>query len=122
MIKKFFFNRVNLFSIPSRPKARGDRKENLSMFLFYVIRPWAEAHGYKGCAPSGRGSASHLVYLRKKNLLVTHFSISFSPPLDKAAFRGILYFNKCRSGGMADAMDSKSIVRKDVWVRLPPPV
>ena len=23
---------------------------------------------------------------------------------------------------MADAMDSKSIVRKDVWVRLPPPV
>lgn len=24
------------------------------------------------------------------------------------------------SGGMADATDSKSVVRKDVWVRLPP--
>ena len=27
----------------------------------------------------------------------------------------------CRSGGMADARDSKSRVRKGVWVRLPPP-
>ncbi|MBR0239397.1 MAG: hypothetical protein IJQ39_14990, partial [Thermoguttaceae bacterium] len=44
---------------------RGDGKENLSMFLFYVIRPWAEAHGYKGCVLSGRVSASHLTYLRK---------------------------------------------------------
>ena len=26
-----------------------------------------------------------------------------------------------RSGGMADATDSKSVVRKGVWVRLPPP-
>ncbi|MEY2611655.1 MAG: ribosomal protein [Planctomycetota bacterium] len=26
----------------------------------------------------------------------------------------------CQSGGMADALDSKSSVRKDVWVRLPP--
>ena len=25
-----------------------------------------------------------------------------------------------RGGGMADAMDSKSIVRKGVWVRIPP--
>ena len=27
----------------------------------------------------------------------------------------------CRSGGMADAADSKSVARKGVWVRLPPP-
>jgi hypothetical protein len=27
-----------------------------------------------------------------------------------------------RSGGMADALDSKSSVRKGVWVRLPPSV
>ena len=27
----------------------------------------------------------------------------------------------CRSGGMADAADSKSVGRKAVWVRLPPP-
>ncbi len=27
----------------------------------------------------------------------------------------------CRHGGMADAMDSKSIVRKDVWVQVPLP-
>ena len=33
-----------------------------------------------------------------------------------------LYKNLCRSGGMADAMDSKSIVRKDVRVRVPPSV
>ncbi len=26
-----------------------------------------------------------------------------------------------RHGGMADAMDSKSIVRKDVWVQVPLP-
>lgn len=26
-----------------------------------------------------------------------------------------------RSGGMADAEDSKSFVRKDVWVQIPPP-
>ena len=26
----------------------------------------------------------------------------------------------CRSGGMADAMDSKSIVLNGVWVRVPP--
>ena len=28
----------------------------------------------------------------------------------------------CRSGGMADALDSKSSVLRDVWVQLPPPV
>ncbi len=27
---------------------------------------------------------------------------------------------QCRSGGMADAADSKSVGRKAVWVRLPP--
>ncbi len=27
-----------------------------------------------------------------------------------------------RSGEMADATDSKSVVRKDVWVQVPPPV
>ncbi len=33
---------------------------------------------------------------------------------------GLVGLKKCQSGGMADALDSKSSVRKDVWVRLPP--
>ena len=55
--------------------------------------------------------------------------IRIDPP---AAIRRILVFqetqtlgtitvtNRCRGGGMADAVDLKSIVRKDVRVRLPP--
>src|ERR1700752_1543736 len=33
----------------------------------------------------------------------------------------IFSMRPCRSGGMADAADSKSVARKGVWVRLPPP-
>jgi hypothetical protein len=33
----------------------------------------------------------------------------------------IFLMRPCRSGGMADAADSKSVARKGVWVRLPPP-
>ena len=34
---------------------------------------------------------------------------------------GLCYlFTQCRGGGMADAADLKSVVRKDVRVRLPP--
>ena len=29
-------------------------------------------------------------------------------------------FNACRSGGMADATDSKSVVGDNVWVQVPP--
>ncbi len=32
------------------------------------------------------------------------------------------YQTESRSGGMADALDSKSSVLRDVWVQLPPPV
>src|SRR5258708_26773107 len=32
-----------------------------------------------------------------------------------------IFILTCRSGGMADAADSKSVARKGVWVRLPPP-
>jgi hypothetical protein len=31
-------------------------------------------------------------------------------------------FGISRSGGMADALDSKSSIRKNVWVQVPPPV
>lgn len=43
-------------------------------------------------------------------------------PLVKIKICGIVLVNSCRSGGMADTMDSKSIVSNDMWVRLPPPV
>ena len=33
----------------------------------------------------------------------------------------VIFVDRCRSGGMADAADSKSVARKGVWVRLPPP-
>ena len=61
-------------------------------------------------------------YFRNPKFIAPLIKKSFLPPLDKVGFRDILIDNSCRSGGMADAMDSKSIVRKVVWVRLPPPV
>jgi len=39
----------------------------------------------------------------------------------RSFFAGLFRAGDCRSGGMADALDSKSSVRKDVWVQVPPP-
>src|SRR6266404_1107370 len=33
----------------------------------------------------------------------------------------VIFLRTCRGGGMADATDLKSVDRKVVWVRLPPP-
>jgi hypothetical protein len=37
-------------------------------------------------------------------------------------FAALIKKRTCRSGGMVDAMDSKSIIGNDVRVRVPPPV
>ena len=39
---------------------------------------------------------------------------------DSANYHSTAAELQCQSGGMADALDSKSSVRKDVWVRVPP--
>ena len=39
---------------------------------------------------------------------------------DSANYHSTAAESQCQSGGMADALDSKSSVRKDVWVRVPP--
>ena len=41
---------------------------------------------------------------------------------DGVVFLQSVRTSRCRSGEMADATDSKSVVRKDVWVQVPPPV
>src|ERR1700749_1638919 len=53
------------------------------------------------------------------------FSFSFrltARPLLQMILRGVINSLSSRSGGMADATDSKSVVRKGVWVQVPPPV
>lgn len=46
----------------------------------------------------------------------------FSSVMDCKVGKNDYSIKTCRSGGMADALDSKSGIRKGVRVRLPPPV
>ena len=59
----------------------------------------------------------------EKNFVVKHLNRFFFKlnSLQSLKFVILFYGKNCRSGGMADATDSKSVVGNNVWVRVPLP-
>lgn len=82
--------------------------------LLYVIHdPTAVGHEQAAHA-QGRDRRSRAVNPRVRSTTRTSHSFMMTAWCDRYTRPS------CPSGGMADTMDSKSIVRKGVWVRIPP--
>src|SRR5262249_17363530 len=94
---------------PGSPRAAGHRRPSAA----------GRAHGSplaRIAGPAGRGEIGLLAAVHQPELVRR-----LPPPTETLNGYNVPARARCRSGGMADAGDLKSLVRKGVRVRVPPP-
>ena len=69
-------------------------------------------------------ASSNLVFrsilISRRRSQVVKAGVCKTPMQRFESARRLHYFSSCRGGGMVDAADLKSALRKEVWVRVPP--